>query len=278
MRSYTTILVGLWVLLLAGGSFSHEPIYPDGYDLECHYTLSDSVITFGDTLTVTRTLTNNESFSLSNLYFSDNLPPEFAVHDVTAQVGMGMVDIYSSGPQANEVVSGSETYYWVLDSPVGGEGVDYVVGAGQTVTLTMKITSSDIGTFSLPLHTTVFYGNGTGLFSISDSLQVRVTISAGVEVETDPFQLASRIFSTAYPNPFNSTLSIAYNGHMIKGSELTLDIYNVLGQRVWTKELGRADSEGLVSWETTGDIGSGVYFYHLTAGTASSRGKLLLVK
>ncbi|MBS4027499.1 MAG: T9SS type A sorting domain-containing protein, partial [Ignavibacteriales bacterium] len=80
-----------------------------------------------------------------------------------------------------------------------------------------------------------------------------------------------------YPNPFNPSTAISFQLSAI--SNVTLKIYNVLGQEVVTLIHSRLMEEG--KHEVTFDasnLPSGMYFYRLTAGSYVSTKKLLLLK
>lgn len=79
-----------------------------------------------------------------------------------------------------------------------------------------------------------------------------------------------------YPNPFNPTTTIRYG--LPKTAGVTLDIFNVLGQKVLTI----VDAEQEAGYYTVqfhgGRIASGVYIYQITAGEFRASRKLLLMK
>jgi hypothetical protein len=79
-----------------------------------------------------------------------------------------------------------------------------------------------------------------------------------------------------YPNPFNPRTQISFS--LPQASHVTLEIYNVLGQRVATLADGDLEAgHHTVSWDAAG-LASGVYFYRLTAGQFTDRKKMLLLK
>jgi hypothetical protein len=89
-----------------------------------------------------------------------------------------------------------------------------------------------------------------------------------------------------YPNPFNPSTEIAYTLSPTMDGKLprtTLNIYNVLGQRVKTlvDEVQPAGSYR-VTWNGRNDTGqrvsSGVYFYRLTRGEEAATRKMVLLK
>ena len=92
----------------------------------------------------------------------------------------------------------------------------------------------------------------------------------------DKFELSQN-----YPNPFNPTTTIPFS--LPKSEHVTLDIYNINGQKVKTlvNEVMSAGSHS-VEWNSTSESGarvsSGVYFYKLVAGDQTATKKMSLVK
>ncbi len=88
-----------------------------------------------------------------------------------------------------------------------------------------------------------------------------------------------------YPNPFNATTNIAFEiaGDDQAMQQVTLKIYNILGQKVKTlvdQELGAG--KHIVTWDATDDrseqVATGVYFYRLDVGDRSESKKMMLLK
>ncbi len=84
-----------------------------------------------------------------------------------------------------------------------------------------------------------------------------------------------------YPNPFNPSTRIAFS--LVEPGDVSLDIYNVLGQRVQTLHSGYL-STGLhqFEWDATDERGqrvaSGVYFYRIEGPSSSATKKMVLLK
>ena len=84
-----------------------------------------------------------------------------------------------------------------------------------------------------------------------------------------------------YPNPFEKQTTLEYT--LRREREVTMQVYNVLGQRVETLVDSRT-SAGLhtVTWDGTnryGDrVGSGVYFVRMEAGSVTETQKVVLVR
>jgi hypothetical protein len=85
----------------------------------------------------------------------------------------------------------------------------------------------------------------------------------------------------SYPNPFNNQTIIKYD--LLKSCQVSLTIYNILGQKVKTlvKERQAAGSK-TVSWdgkdEKGKDLASGIYFYQLKAGEVTQTKRMVLLK
>jgi len=97
----------------------------------------------------------------------------------------------------------------------------------------------------------------------------------GVIVQAAP---APRAFSLAqnYPNPFNPSTTISFT--LAEASHVRLEVFNVSGARVATladREMGIGEHS--VTWNADG-LGSGVYFYRLTAGEATEMKKMILLR
>jgi hypothetical protein len=84
-----------------------------------------------------------------------------------------------------------------------------------------------------------------------------------------------------HPNPFNPNTRIMYN--LAADCHVTLDIYNVLGQKVSTlvDEYQKAGSK-TVEWngrDASGvNVASGIYFYKITAGSFVDIKKMVLLR
>ena len=79
-----------------------------------------------------------------------------------------------------------------------------------------------------------------------------------------------------YPNPFNTSTIISY--YLPHSSEIQVDIYNLLGQRVETLFNGRQEG-GIhsVRWDGS-HFGSGIYFVQLQSQNLAQAQKMLLLK
>lgn len=96
-------------------------------------------------------------------------------------------------------------------------------------------------------------------------------------IDRDLFDGADRFaLAQNYPNPFNPSTSIAFN--LPVSSDVTLSVYNVLGQKVATLANGpmTAGSHS-VSFDAS-RLASGIYIYELRAGSFVQQRRMTLVK
>lgn len=85
----------------------------------------------------------------------------------------------------------------------------------------------------------------------------------------------------SYPNPMRSNTVISYQ--VPQKSLVSLSVYNILGQNIRTLDSGeKAPGKYQVNWDGRDNKGhnmaSGIYFYRLSAGTATFIQKLILVR
>ncbi len=273
------LTIAVMVLLSTVCPFGQEVLHPAGYSIVTRYDVSADTVSLGDTLTVTRVILNQEAFDLTGLYFGDNLPPEFQVAGFSVSINDTPVDVVISGPFRDSILSGYDTYYWVVDSPDTTENLQNPLGPADSAVLQLRIVAGDLGDYTLPYHATVFYGAASGFFVTGDSAVVTVTMALSVDDDNRPDGLPEDfLISTAYPNPFNSEAVITYRGNSIRGRRLLFEVFNVLGQTVTRREFDGVADQGEICWSAPSNLGTGVYFYRVSAGSASAEGKLMLLK
>ena len=100
------------------------------------------------------------------------------------------------------------------------------------------------------------------------------TLEGGWDV---PYTIPSEYALTgSYPNPFNATTSITYE--LPEASQVSVEVYNLLGQKVTTLVDGRAEAgQHSVTWDGA-NYSSGIYFYKLTAGGKTFTKRMTLLK
>ena len=109
-------------------------------------------------------------------------------------------------------------------------------------------------------------------------LHVDISDMLGIDGENLPTEFA---LHNNYPNPFNPVTNILYD--IPEVSDVTLEIYNVMGQRVRTLVEGSHEpGRYQITWNATNDFGqglsSGMYIYRIQAGDFVSVKKLVLMK
>lgn len=107
-----------------------------------------------------------------------------------------------------------------------------------------------------------------------------VGIAAGIN-DDEPMLPASVELAQNYPNPFNPETNIRFT--LDVSAVITLEVFNVLGQKIKTLFDGLAEAgTNVVSWDATNKEGhrvaSGVYFYKLTSTDSEKVKKMILVR
>jgi len=124
------------------------------------------------------------------------------------------------------------------------------------------------------------YDSTTSLYAVVEyAILISPKTSSVAEEETSIpgyFELLSN-----FPNPFNNQTVIKYT--LSKPVEVSLTIYNILGQKVRTLIQDEKQSGTMsVAWNGKDDSGkevsSGIYFYRLKAGEYSQTRRMILLK
>lgn len=103
----------------------------------------------------------------------------------------------------------------------------------------------------------------------------------GVDDDEDPSLPKMFALRNNYPNPFNPSTKIGFD--LPRSCDVSIDIYNILGQRVKTLVSGHLKAGShLVTWDGRNEAGtqasSGVYFYRIVAGEFVATRRMLLLK
>ena len=110
-------------------------------------------------------------------------------------------------------------------------------------------------------------GKGTILYSF----QIPTGVSSIISTTPLAYQLSQN-----YPNPFNPSTRIAYD--VAKSGDVTLSVYNTLGQEVNTLVDGyQSAGHHIISFDAS-RLASGTYFYILTSGSQRIVKKMVLLK
>jgi len=178
-------------------------------------------------------------------------------------------DIPASGPQLQS--------YNVYRSESAG-----AFASGQVVANVAAGTTVFDDTDLLP---NTFFYQVTALYDLGESPPSNEVSAVVTSVADRPESLpADYALEQNYPNPFNPSTVIAYAIPVFhKGGNVTLEIYNTLGQKVRTL-VNRRQTPGVyqVQWDGKDDAGrpvtSGLYVYRLKAGSFVQVRKMLFIK
>ena len=176
------------------------------------------------------------------------------------------------------VVNHGDTVSWSL-----------VSGTHTTTSAAGSPKSWDSGLLTgTPFEVVFTVGDGLGPFPYLCSIHpvtmidtIFVTIPTDINDELPQELPNSYSISQNYPNPFNLSTTIRYT--LPARSQVTISIYNVMGQKVNTiiDETKSAGSH-TVYWDGTDKAGkvvsSGVYFYRLQAGDFIESKRMMLIK
>jgi D-alanyl-D-alanine carboxypeptidase len=144
---------------------------------------------------------------------------------------------------------GGDDYYDVVDTIKPGYG--YWVKVNQPGKLILSATSK---------------AKASNLIRIIASNEQPPPPPDGKEITMTNDVPAEYLLEQNYPNPFNPGTTISYS--VPERSRIVIEIYNVLGQIVATVVNGEQEpGYRSVDWVTTGGLGSGLYFYRLTASS-----------
>jgi hypothetical protein len=97
-----------------------------------------------------------------------------------------------------------------------------------------------------------------------------------VSVDGDPSLPALFNLAQNYPNPFNPATTISFD--IPQRSNVVVEIFNVLGQKVQSIDRGRLDAGHHSFVLDASNLSSGVYFYKLNAGENTRTRKMTVLK
>jgi hypothetical protein len=126
--------------------------------------------------------------------------------------------------------------------------------------------------------------NGDGaMHTLEAGSQIKITNPEVKALRLAKVQRLPLVFAVEqnYPNPFNPTTTIKYA--IPHDEHVVIEVYNIVGQKVRTvvNEQQKAGRHAAL-WQSDNDVGqkvgSGVYFYRVTAGDNTVVRKMLLVK
>ena len=179
---------------------------------------------------------------------------------------------------ASEVTLTKDNYSlsYNADGFVGGLQITLSHGDNFDINLTANAMVADYKTTG-SLTTIIIAAPEQGqLFATSSDFMIEEVIaatSAGEIMVTMPVDFG---LSAAYPNPFNPSTS--FNLNMSSTEMVSIDVYNVMGQRVDTIHNGELTA-GVHSFSWNGaEIASGAYFIRATTASNVATQKVMLMK
>lgn len=154
-------IILLLLICISGALLAEEVLYPSSYNIMSYYSLSALSFSPNDTLTITRTITNNEAFNLSGIYFLENLPLQFNMVAYTIKLNGVNISHFYDNNVTPSIISGYRTLEWVVDDPDGNS--HNIINPGGKLVLELKIVCTQTGQYQLPFHTAAFIGADSGL-------------------------------------------------------------------------------------------------------------------
>jgi hypothetical protein len=158
----------------------------------------------------------------------------------------------------------------------------YISGAnGYNATHPLSAGMKGNKSYLIPLHAKLTYIRGMLDYTVGNyKLQPRKdddfgTYIVGVFMEPNVTPKAFTL-SQNYPNPFNPSTTIRYS--LTTKSNVTLRIYNILGQQVESLVNMEQGAGSYVVQYNASRLSTGVYFYELRAGDYRDIKKMLLLK
>lgn len=155
---------------------------------------------------------------------------------------------------------------WEVRSPANGVIVDTLKGRPAVYLANGPLLSAD--------HHDLYYLADSGLYVW---MHIPPPV-AGDSDSADTLESAARL--VAFPNPFNSTVRLAWSS---TPGVSALDIFNILGRRVRTYDLSAVTgARSSIEWDgrdvTGHSVSSGLYFARLSGGRNPVVAKLILLK
>ena len=239
--------------------------YPDG-DVDAAYW-SYSFRGYND---------GTSSYTFENGFPSRGAPnrhesPGFVVIGTRARGGEAWVDLHWTNPIWEpqfdiSVAVRSETGFPEMPD----DGIMIYEGNAQQVTDTEDLFPG------IWYYYTVFSRNNGGEYSVPTYESRDSVMLSGVGV-IDDVEMPHRIsYLRSYPNPFNTSSTLQYR--LAQSSSVTIEICNIVGQRVAIVFEGVRQAGGhSITWDGS-NFPSGVYFARLEAGKHAESIKIVLLK
>jgi hypothetical protein len=216
-----------------------------------------------------------------------------ATIDLTAT---GTVAVTGVDFPADQVGAPDDTVRFMVGIRNDGDGLDFY-GVTSTSTNGWQTINPDTFIYANANETVYVYfdviiptfpGNDTvdaitfSIFSYLDTSRhvdssVNLVVSLS-DVEDEPWAVLPSGFQLHqnFPNPFNPKTTISFT--LMSRSHVTLEVYNVLGQQIYTNNLGVLPAGDYDVEYDAADSPSGIYFYRLVTDIGSRVRKMIVLK
>jgi len=235
--------------------------------------------------------------------------------DIIAEDGNAyrpLLDFSLTGPadSAEVVVSGDFEFTWNGSQDFDGDDIEYIWAFYQADSTTLVVDESSDSDGTATVYTANYADvdsfladeglqvgqSGSYLWTVfvsdgSDTLQVRtnffddfepilraITLERALKTSNDEIIGKPKEFSLDqnYPNPFNPSTTIKFA--LPQTADVTLTIYNMLGQKVNTLVNTKLNAGVHTYSFDASNLASGMYIYRIEAASFSSIKKMLLIK
>ena len=174
-------------------------------------------------------------------------------------------------------VSGDIEPYHPIDSSLKGHFYD----GSHTRILFGKFQGCGLGTIDLFYYTgewEIVAAQAATIEGVEIALQLDDVVTS-IEEPGDILPSAFALHQN-YPNPFNIETTIKFD--LPRASEVEFEIINILGQLVYNVTNRYSAGSHIIYWDGSSNlgqtVGSGVYYYRITAGDFVSSKKMILLK
>ena len=122
----------------------------------------------------------------------------------------------------------------------------------------------------------------SGDYVVFDALRITPVASVGLKAEDQETNTDQMIkINSAYPNPFNSSVTIGYQTE--NSSTVSIRLFDIFGRAVFTKNnIMRQAGRHSFSWDGKNSFGldlpSGVYYFSISSKRAFEVKKVVLLK
>lgn len=249
---------GYWVKVNQDGGFLYLPPVPGAVPAKAAAS--------ADPLAGLNTLTVKDASGFAQTLYFGSGEMDVARYEMPPLPPTGAFDARFETVEAGYLVQVHEAAAEVAEFPVRLQAVNFPVTVSWNVTSDAGYRLTDGANGSLfrsrPLA-------GKGSMVISNRSVNRLVVGMGGEAVPTEFALLQN-----YPNPFNPSTTVKFA--LPEASRVTIEVYNLLGQRVTTL-VSDAMPAGFhsVKWDGTSgagqQVGSGVYFVRFAATAADGR-------